>query len=255
MPGEELALTGAPPVLWRIGRPPAVFSWRQPETLTVPPDSVEAQSAGARWDDPDEKWATVYCGDSPIACAFERLAPLHPNPDAAQRVLEATSDELPDPGFDPQLYTGAVNEREFRGYAFARVEVAKPAPFIDVGDPRTHRLLTLHIPHVLRYIDAQRFDRAVVMHANRRVTREIASFLRAFTDASEQRVAGIRYESRVAQHHCYALWEDRLILGVEQHRPITRHSPELKEAAAQLGIAIGPDPDLGPATAPTPFAR
>lgn len=245
MTGADLALITAPPVLWRIGRPPAVFSWRRSAASTVPLESVDLRSAGARWDDPDEKWATLYCGDSPLACAFERLAPLHANADAARRVLEATSDEPADPRLDPQLHTGAINEREFRGYALASVEVLDPAPFIDVADPRTHRLLTLQIPHVLSYIDAERFDRAVAMHANRRVTREIASFLRAYVDANGFRVAGIRYESRVAPHHCYALWEDRLTLGAEQHRPITQHTPELERAATQLGIAIHPDQSLG----------
>lgn len=88
----------------------------------------------------------------------------------------------------------------------------------------------------------RQFDRGVVMSQDRRVTRQIAGFLREYADSDlhdQGPIAGLRYESRIAaEQTCWAIWQDRLQLSDEQTRTLTSEDPDLLEAAELLDLEI-----------------
>jgi RES domain len=236
-----VALVKGPSVLWRVGRPPGVFTWRLPQDRELLASDERPRLEGNRWDDPDGETATLYCATTPLAAFLEVLAQLRSGGEGiVAEILQATGEDSPDPRLDPALRAGVLPAEFLADRCLAKASAARGPLFIDMASPQTHNLLGERLPHVLRYLGAHQFDRGVVMSQDRRVTRQIAGFLREYADSDlrdQGPVAGLRYESRIAaEQTCWAIWQDRLQLSDEQQCSITGEHPDLLEAAELLDI-------------------
>ena len=238
-----VALVEGPSVLWRVGRQPGVFDWRLPIDQELLASDERPRLEGNRWDDPDGETATLYCASTPLAAFLEVLAQLRSGGEGiVAEILKATSEDSTDPRLDPALRAGVLPQEFLADRCLASTSVAQGALFIDMASPQTHNLLGERLPHLLRYLGAHQFDRGVVMSQDRRVTRQIAGFLREYADSDlndQGPIAGLRYESRIAPGQtCWAIWQDRLQLSDEQARSITSEDPDILKAAELLDLEI-----------------
>ena len=246
-----VALVEGPPVLWRVGRPPGVFAWRLLQDRELLASDERPRLEGNRWDDPDGETATLYCAGTPLAAFLEVLAQLRSGGEGiVAEILQATSEDSPDPRLDPALRAGVLPAEFFADRCLASASVVQGPLFIDMASPQTHNLLGERLPHVLRYLGAHQFDRGVVMSQDRRVTRQIAGFLREYADGElrdQGPIAGLCYESRIAaEQTCWAIWQDRLQISDEQQCSITSEHPDLLKAAELLDIKITAAETPGP---------
>jgi len=230
-------------LLFRVGRLPNPFTWRAPWSPL--PELEDIVREGNRWDAPDGSWKTLYLADSALVAFAETIAWARPCQGLAQRILDETDEEPPDPDHDFPLIDGGHLPRDFfepdppphdqRALGTCRLESAPL--FIDVSHPDSHHELNLVLAAELAKLGIDRIDRGVVMQQDRRVTRPIAAHL--FTNHRAQAV-GIRFESRfVPDGWCYAAWENAsTFLLPDDVEPITRDHPDLREAAALLHIEL-----------------
>ena len=230
-----VALVEGPPVLWRVGRPPGVFAWRLPQDRELLASDERPRLEGNRWDDPDGETATLYCAGTPLAAFLEVLAQLRSGGEGiVAEILQATSEDSPDPRLDPALRAGVLPAEFFADRCLASASVVQGPLFIDMASPQTHNLLGERLPHVLRYLGARQFDRGVVMSQDRRVTRQIAGFLREYADGElgdQGPIAGLCYESRIAaEQTCWAIWQDHLRISDEQRCSITSERPDTAQS-------------------------
>ena len=241
-------LIGAPERLWRIGRPERPFHTGAQQRLDQLPEN-QRSTVGGRWDDPQARFLTIYTGENRLACAYEYAAHFRPSRDQIeQKIIQATADEPPDAGMDPDLLGGVILEKDLAKRSLASATIT-PLPFIDIAATSTHTFLNRHdrARAALRRANHSEFDRGVVMHADRELTRAVAGLLRDYADEDlSGQVAGLSYESRLANHRCYAVWADRITFTDVQPWPLTADTPELQHATHELGITIIADTSLGP---------
>lgn len=253
-------LAAAPPVLYRVGSWPHPFNWWPPR---APLDNDHPRD-GYRWDDPRKNYefCTLYLATEPIGCFLETLPHYKQYPEFEARVAEdneRTAREKgeaadPDGGYVGPLSTGEVDADYFLRRVLGRVRVADGATFIDVDHPRTHATLTSELvagrlgadlSALLQEHGIEEFDRSVVMHQDRRITRLLAAFLHA---TAPKNIAGIRYESRVYRAtECWAMWDRaRDAVSDPEGDGLTPEMPDLQEAAALLDLKLPsetPHPD------------
>jgi hypothetical protein len=237
-------LAAAPPVLFRVGRWPHPFNWRLPR---APLDDDNPRD-GYRWDDPSAKtFSTLYLATEPLGCFIETLQTYRLNQDFEARV-RAETDE-PDAGYDGLLTTGHVDPDYFIDRVLGRARVADGATFIDIDHPRTHNSLTAELrsgrlspqlASLLKHHGITEFDRSVVMHHDRRVTRLLAAHLH---ETSPSAIAGIRYESRLYRTtECWAMWDRaRDALTDPEGDGLTPAMSALREAAELLDVTLPAD--------------
>jgi hypothetical protein len=79
--------------VFHVGRKPNPFYWSTPSPLDLD------EPGGARFDDPNGEWPTLYCATRPYGALLEKLSPLRPIPDLPVRYNSALEDE-PDPEYD-----------------------------------------------------------------------------------------------------------------------------------------------------------
>ena len=109
-----------------------------------------------------------------------------------------------------------------------------------MADPRTHAWLTQEMPELLAAIGEERFERPTVMTNNRRMTRTIAGRLHAFDELDGHSIMGLRYESKIGDFECWALWRRGNRVESVTLQAITRHTPELVRAAELMEVPITP---------------
>lgn len=241
-------LEPAPPTLYHVGYLPDPLKWWPPQDPLPGVDDPELQEIirdGNRWDAPDGLWGTLYLADTPVVAFAEVIATrfrerLH----QAAKILEATSEDEPDPEYDFPLIDGGVLPRSFfepqpprpEQRVLARAQVLEECPpFVDVSHPDTHRELALKFGEELARLGIDGVDRGVVMQQNRHVTRAFAGYL---YPRYHREAAGIRFESRFARDGwCYAAWENmRPHLKLEDKEPVTSEHPDLRAACEMLHI-------------------
>lgn len=233
-------LVQGPETVVRVG------SWRQPLPWRLPaaPISETHRSDGGRWDAPAADFATLYLASDDLGAFIETLPYWRVSESFIDEVEAATSDDEPDPEFDPPLRSRVVTADYFRR-VLVRVRLRLPALFVDVDHPRSHAQMNRELRSLLDEYDKAEFDRHVVMHSNRHLTRAIAGHLK---DTLSPDVVGIRYESRrFRARECWALWDTGADLLYEGDPfPITPDLPALIEAAKILDLQLPaalPDPD------------
>jgi hypothetical protein len=239
--GFDGCATKPPPSrFWRVS------SWNEP--FEPPPPAAPLGSApedddGHRYDDPHGRESTLYCATEPQGALGECLAEFAYNAAAAVRI-ETFLDGDADPEHDRD-YQRPLDEADILAFEWklASASADTESVFIDVDNWRSYLAVAPKaIPAVAR-LGITRWDRSVLLSARRSVTRTLAGIWKAeavdpFTH--ELRASGLRFTSRLPPAwECWALWEPLAV--VEEDREVvdvTIDLPELKLAAAMLGVAL-----------------
>jgi hypothetical protein len=234
--------------------PPAGGFWRatdfpnpfepKPPPPTLGTVGTEDDDSG-RWDAPDESFVTLYCCTEAEGALGEKLAAFMPNPKAVVRIetfLEGDTDlEFADDQLTTQLESEDVDKL---GLTLSHVEAHKEPRFIDVWHWRTCVAIAPAIAGLLAKYDLRSLDKRALADERRGFTRRLAGELRDAATNTEMvgypQVAGLRYESRLlAGWECWALWEPLPIeLSTIRQTRVTIDTPELRSAAAKLGVSL-----------------
>lgn len=225
-------LVPPPDRLFRVGWQPDPFRWSWPAATLAdsePPDS-------SRWDAPEADFATLYAATTEVGAFIETLPYYRRSEDFQATLRRETSEDEPDPGFDLDLATGEV-KKDYFDRVLGRASLPTDWRFIDVDHARTHAELNKELPDLLSQHRLREFDRHVVMHADRRITRSIAGHLHA---VAESGVIGLRYESRLHRGiECWAVWEQaRDELYDVDMDPLTPQLRAVNEAASILALTL-----------------
>jgi len=237
-------LTPGPVTVYRVGRLPDPFTWRPPRGDLVDAPGPTPELGGGRWDAPGGEFDTLYCADSPVVAFAEAIAPFRPGNDLDQEILDATDEELPDPEFDIEIRSGHLpatffeplhtsGEPPLQGRALGEATFIV-GELVDVSHPDTHHELNTTLGSLLGRFGLDRFDRGVMMSQDRRITRRVAAYLRATTNA-----VGVSFECRFIAGTCFALWDrGPTPIAPGDVSPVTNCDPDLRRAADLLHITM-----------------
>jgi RES domain-containing protein len=239
----EPKLVQPPSRLYRIGRPPFPFRWRDPPDPLSGDANEPVFDGSGRWDDAAGEFSTLYAGTDKLTVFAETIAPFRAVPGLRERIHAETSEDEPDnPNEPPWENELGVVPPEYFNRALGVVELDDGSQFIDVDDTATHGVLNERLGELLQRLGvAVQYDRGVLMTQDRRVTRAIARFL---YEGYAGEADGIRYESRVAPGlECWALWPTaERFLGPSDLEPLSPDNPVLIQAASLVHVAL-PDPE------------
>jgi hypothetical protein len=231
--------------------PPADGFWRVsswPDPLEPPPPAPPLTTHprdddGHRYDDPDGHWRTLYCATEAEGAIGECIGDFKFNPAAVVRI-EAYLEGEPDDGFDEDYFRLLTAEDvESFDWKLAHAPSSLDATFIAVDHWRTYNAVAPKaVPALLRY-GIKRFDRTTLLDERRYITRTLARLYRR--DATDPRTgellaAGLRFTSRLPPAwKCWALWEPLALDAADAEiQPVTIDTPQLKTAAAMLGVVL-----------------
>lgn len=225
-------LVPPPARLFRVGWWPNAFRWRLPAATLADSESHDL----GRWDAPEADFGTLYAATTEVGAFIETLPYYRRSQDFLAALRRETSEDEPDPGLDLDLATDEIKEDYFQR-VLGRASLSGDWRFVDVDHARTHAELNKELPRLLAEHNLREFDRHVVMHADRRITRAIAGHLHA---AAGPDVIGLRYESsRHRGIECWAIWERaRDELDDIDMDPITPELRAVKEAASILALTL-----------------
>jgi hypothetical protein len=225
---------------WRVS------TWFQPfePPPPAPPLGVAPQDDdGHRYDDPDGRWATLYCATEPEGALGECLGDFKFDA-AAVALIEAYLEGEPDAGHDED-YLRVLTARDVEAFEWklAHAPAASDARLIDVEHWRTHSAVAARALRALLRYGVERIDRATLLDERRYVTRTLAGLHRdEATDPATGalRAQGLRFTSRLPPAwECWALWDPRpLHASAATVAEVTTDTPPLRSAAALLGIPL-----------------
>jgi hypothetical protein len=155
----------------RVSRSIDVFAFHAAQPMPRP--SPEPIEDGNRWDDPDGRFATLYCASCAEAAFGEVIAHYRERPGLLDRI-DAFLSQSPDADYDPLLSPGAVPAEFFDGRWVGHITIDDAARFVDLDDPATHAAIDVTLRHSLREFGAKRIDRGTFLSSDRRITRTIA---------------------------------------------------------------------------------
>ncbi len=266
-PPAAAALHLVPPPaggIYRLGRGDRPFAWSQGRTLDqtitetlgeLDDEDVPILLAGNRYDDPDNAFLTTYGATEEYGCALEKLAAFRDKQkDYEQQVIEATSEEEPDPEFDLPLLRGIVPADFFDAppgsadlrVVFGHIQLSQDALYVDVEDGRTNEALDRLVDRaLLDSFGVDRVDRGLTLSRDRRITRPLAREIHRIARGSDEPpgAVGIRYTSvHDSQVECWAIWEtaQRFIQSEPGPYPVDFTSTAIKRAAAHLHLELPP---------------
>ena len=225
---------------WRVS------AWHAPldPPPPAPPLGTESKDDdGHRYDDPEGRWRTLYCATDAEGALGECLGDFRLNTSAVARIERYLESE-PDQDFDED-YFRPLTADDVAGFDWklAHASATPRATFIDVDDWRTYiAVAPKALPALVGY-GIKRFDRSTVLDERRYITRTLAGVYRDQATeplSGELRAAGLRSTSRLPPAwECWALWEPLpLDAANAEIEPVTIDTPQLRTAAAMLGIAI-----------------
>ena len=194
--------------------------------------AIEASQArnGNRFDVPGG--GVLYTATHESTCFDEVLARMRPSP--WLQTLDWAEDERA--GFPIGLPADWRDQR--RIYT---VRVSTDLPFVDIDHPDTWRWMENAAPGVLLEAHNDHVDREHVYSSNRRLTRAMSTAIYTSLDAENLPLfAGIRYESRLGQGECWAIFDGRPNTTLEQisAERIERSRPTLQTWAEQWKLTI-----------------
>jgi hypothetical protein len=235
MPAAAEWQTVPPPrgSIFHIGRRTDPFIWRVPSPLDF------ANPGGSRFDDPNGRYATLYCATRRYGALLEKLSPLRPIPELAAQYDSALDDDA-DPAYD-QPAPGTVFPVDFTtSSVMGIVTIDSACCFLDVDDPHNHRRLEqLGGRPLLDLLEISRIDRGTFVTLDRRLTRQIAGELH---DILSDDIAGLRYTSAIDQAaECWAIWDHaRDALSSHDIEPFDLMSPDMEAVVKLLGFKTSP---------------
>jgi hypothetical protein len=213
--------------VFHVGRKPNPLYWLTPKPLDLDDPS------GARFDDPNGEWATLYCATRPYGALLEKLSPLRPIPDLPAR-YDGELEEEPDPEFDVPATITTFPADVLDMIAMGSVTIDAECRFIDVDDPCNHRYLEqLGGRPLLQLLSVDRIDRGSFISPDRRLTRRVAAELYEIAGTG---IHGLRYTSVIDEKaECWAIWEhSKGDLSGHDTEPIA--NPDLQAVMTLLGF-------------------
>lgn len=219
-PVAELRLVAAPDRSWRVERAEAQLAFSQISVIDA------AASSGNRFDVPGA--GVLYTATSPAGAFAETLSRFRPSASLIEKMhAVGVVENFPSPGY--------VEPSWFALRRLRAVRLVDPLPFVDVDDPHTHTFLTQHAARDLLGTGVGNLDVAVVRGAERRITRAIAAWLYAQTDATgAPQFSGIRYISRLGPYECWAIFDGTAVEVAAEER-VESH-PELDDVMEAFGL-------------------
>lgn len=208
--------------LWRVGRAsdPLRFSSIQAEDAASPRN-------GNRFDVPGGE--VLYAASTAEGAFAETISRFRPT--AASLLLR---DE---PG-EHFMAPGSVPADWRTRRRLVRFSVNEPLPFLDVDKPATHTFLTAQMAPILDALEIDNLDNATLRGTNRLLTRAVAEW--AYTaqdDDGNFFYGGLRYESRLGPHECWAIFSGATI-ELSDELSIGKTSISLLTTAREFGLII-----------------
>ncbi len=224
MVSEEPRLLKAPSIVKRITRPiePTAFSRV---------GAVEARRAkqGNRFDVPGG--GVLYAATDASTCFHEVCARFRPSP--FYKTLDTALDE--EAGFR----IGIPGDWRFNRRIYD-LKIDTDLPFVDISDYRTWKWLEGRLPGLLFERGLEHIDAKDVYSNDRTLTRAFAGEVyTAISVDSEPIFAGIRYESRLNNGECWAIFEDSAVdVTVSDEQVINIDNPELEAWAHEWDVPL-----------------
>jgi len=218
----EPRLASIPATVWRVGRASAPLRFSE-----ITPDDSLSVHGGNRFDVPGGR--VLYAATEPDGAYAETLARFRPT--ARMRRIRPQSDEH-------LMAVGSVPADWRERRRMVSFGLHDPLPFLDVDAPETHTYLTRMLPTALEDLGLGNLDVSDLRGRDRRLTRLVALF--AFTardEGDDYRFAGIRYESRLGPHECWAVFDPAEIVR-DEVRAIRRDDRELQSVARRFDLTI-----------------
>lgn len=222
-----------PPVgrVWRVGLRSDPLGFVAPER----------RSWGHRFDDPRERFGTLYCALVAETCLREVLADLRPNAAAIASYMERFG---PEAATDVPAQPVTAKWRQLNVLAPAAMEL--DGPLLDLTDVEQRRQVELRHAKLLAEHGMAHLDLHEITTPRRVVTRTIAA------DAYDALGnTAIRFASRLDGLPCYALFEGRArLVAAGDGVALTDPTPEaLQNVAAGWQLALEPAPAVTPTRA------
>ena len=228
MTSELETVTPIGPV-FRLARAPDPWMW--PDWSQAGPDGT----FGNRWDDPLGSYRVLYASSTRYGALIETLSPFRPDLGviAGLRGIE---------GDDEPVAAGAIPREWFEQRLMGVAEIVGNYADIGAGDSLAllrSRLADRGIHHGLSDIDAA----AIRLMAPRGFTQEVSRFVYGWRTDEAERLAGIRYQSRLDDGTSnWAIFEPTSELPAPLRsasaQPIEPDDPDVIRAAALLGLRI-----------------
>jgi hypothetical protein len=218
----EPAVATCPSELWRVGRSsaPLHFSRIQAEDAATP-------TGGNRFDVPGGE--VLYTATDPRGAFAETISRFRPT--ASMLALPPEEDEH-------LMAVGSIPADWRNRRLLVRLELVEPLPFLDVERTETHTFLTAQLAPTLEALDIPNLDIATVRGPNRFVTRAIAEWAYAAKDDDDNFLySGLRYESRLGPHECWALFSGTRIAVIEE-MAISKTHTDLLAVARDYGLTV-----------------
>jgi RES domain len=213
--------------IFHVGRRPNPFYWNTPKPLNLD------EPTGARFDDPDGEWATLYCATRPYGALLEKLWPLRPIPELPAR-YDSALEENPDPEYDMPAVITAFPADVLNTIVMGSAIINADCRFVDVDDPRNHRYLErLGGQPLLDFLEVGRIDRGSFISADRRLTRRVAGEVH---EIAGRGIHGLRYSSAMDEKaECWAIW-DHAAAELHGHDTEPIGDPDLAAVIQLLGF-------------------
>jgi hypothetical protein len=194
----------------------------------APPDWGRADDDGTfgnRFDDPSaddgkgpgERFRTIYCATQREAAFGETLARFRPSLSLLAQLQAVHDDEPLEESLrgviDPQDPRRGLISADWRlrrriGHTVLDPELA----FVDLTNPETMQHLRLALATLVHRLGVTDVDLSSLTSPQRRLTQGIARYIHDVTGPEGQRLAGIRYPSRLnGDWECWAVFDDRIL--------------------------------------------
>lgn len=217
-------LCTAPSIVKRITRPiePTAFSRV---------GAVESRLAnqGNRFDVPGG--GVLYAATSTSTCFHEVCSRFRPSP--FYQSLDMSLDE--EAGFS----VGIPGDWRFNRRIYD-LKVDTELPFVDISDHRTWKWLEDRLKGLLYERGFDHIEAKEVYSNDRSLTRAFAAELyTAVDDDSSPMFAGIRYESKLNNGECWAIFEDSAVeVEVQNEQVIDIDDPDLVDWSKQWNVSL-----------------
>jgi hypothetical protein len=212
--GAQAAPTPTGP-LYRIGR--------RPDPLALPPPEFGGRE---RFDDPLGEFAVLYAAEQRVACFVETLAVYRPPLEHVAAMRRFWRGRTP-----PRLGVVPADWHRLRLIGTPRLGLGQR--WLDLRAGATYQALRVELAETIRTLGLRDLDVSGVRGPSRALTQAIARW------AFERGYRGVAYRSRFDDaFDCWALFEGAAWTPAGPPQRIRRDDPDLRAAAALLGLRL-----------------
>ncbi len=217
--------------IWRVGQTPDPLAFN-PE-FPPPLELGKENSAGNRFDAPDQSYRVLYFATEKRGAFGETLARYRPNPDLQLLVTE-------DWRSNGRMEVGCLPSDWRHQRAIARATPPEGSEFLNVEDRRTRDLITRQVGAIFSFYGIQRpVDVPDIRGHDYTLPRVVSWWVyRQVLDSGDPRFAGLRYVSRIdSEWECWAVF-DRTEMVLEEIRTIEKDDPDLMAIATGWDLTV-----------------